>query len=175
MILQSPFKCRPETPDRQKGEIALKNKIAAFMHIEIVHPDPYGAARFLEEIFDAEQVEKEFSTGLETRFPGIEVIHMRMGNVIFQLVKPIPGLVSWTEQLKTAGPGIHNISLVMNDLEAVRDALLAKGCIERAKFSTERKDGKGSGPVPVYIIDAFEQAGLRLELIPVEGGYQLPA
>jgi hypothetical protein len=152
----------------------MKNKIAAFMHIEIVHPDPYGAAGFLEEIFDAEQVEKEFSTGLETRFPGIEVIHMRMGNVIFQLVKPIPGLISWADQLKTGGPGIHNISLVINDLESVHAALLAKGCTERAKFSTERKDGKGTGPVPVYIIDAFEQAGLRFELIPSEGGYQPP-
>ena len=153
----------------------MKSKIAAFMHVEIVHSDPHGAAKFLEEIFDAEQVEKEFTSRLESRFPGMEIIHMRMGNVIFQIVKPIEGLVSWTNQLKTSGPGIHNISLVMNDLESVREALLAKGCTERMKLATERRDGKGSGPLPVYIIDAFEQAGMRFELVPSEGGYQPPA
>ena len=150
----------------------MKNKIAAFMHIEIVHADPYGAAKFLEEVFDAEQVEKAFSSGLEARFPGVEAVHVKMGNVIFQFIKPIEEFVSWTDQLNTSGPGIHNISLVMNDLESVREVLLAKGCKERAKFSTMRKDGLGSGPLPVYIIDAFEQAGIRLELVPSEGGYK---
>jgi hypothetical protein len=150
----------------------LKSKVAAFMHVEIVHSDPYGAAKFLEEIFDAEQVEKKFSSSLEARFPGLKVIHMKMGNVIFQIVKPIEGLVSWTNQLKTAGPGIHNISMAINDLESVREALLSKGCTEQAKLLVERKDGQGSGQLPAYIIDAFEQAGMRLELVPSEAGYK---
>ena len=150
----------------------MKSKIAAFMHVEIVHSDPYGAAEFLEEIFDAEQVEKKFTASLETRFPGLKVIHMKMGNVIFQIVKPIEGLDSWMDQLKTGGPGIHNISMAMNDLESVREALLAKGCKEQAKMMVERRDGQGSGQIPAYIIDAFEQAGMRLELVPSESGYK---
>ena len=153
----------------------MKNKVSAFMHIEIVHPDPYGAAKFLEEIFDAEEVEKEFTDRLKVRFPGEEIIHMRMGNVIFQILKPIEGLDSWVNHLKTYGPSIHNISLVMNDLESVRDAMLAKGCTERMKLSTQRRDGLGSEMLPCYIIDAFEQSGMRFELIPSEGGYKPPA
>ena len=155
----------------------MKDKVAAVMHVEIVHPDPYGAAEFLREVFGAEQVEKKFSAHLEARFPGNKLIHMRMGNVIFQIVKPIEMFKTWNEQLATTGPGIHNISMSINNLESVRDAMLAKGCKVRESFPLERKigDAETDGPIQAYIIDAFEQAGLRFELVPVEAGYRPPS
>ena len=153
----------------------MKDKITAFMHVEIVHHDPYAAAEFLREVFGAEQVEKEYSARIEERF-GNPLIHMRMGNVIFQILKPLEVFETWHEQLKTSGPGIHNISLAMNDIESVREAMLAKGCKVTKSIPIERKIGNAEtdGPISVHIIDAFEQAGLRFELVPMEGGYEPP-
>lgn len=154
----------------------MKDKVAAFMHVEIVHPDPYAAAEFLKEIFGAEQVEKEYSERIEKRH-GNKLIHMRMGNVIFQILKPLEIFETWHEQLTTNGPGIHNVSLAINDIESVREAMLAKGCKVTASIPIERKIGNAEtdGPISVHIIEAFEQSGMRFELVPIEGGYKPPS
>jgi len=141
--------------------------VSAFVHIEMVHPDPDAAAKFMEEVLGAVQVEKKLSAFFESLAPGMRCIHMRTGNVVFQFVNPIPGLESWKRQMDRSGPGVHNITLQVNGLEKVREEMLKRGCVQVAEFHPHLKDGglDVEGPIDCYVVDAMEQAGMRFEMI----------
>ena len=143
------------------------DKVSAFVHIEMVHPDPDAAVKFMQEVFGAEIVEKRLSTFFESLVPGMRVIHARMGNVVFQFVKPIPGLESWQRQMDRSGPGVHNVTLQVDGLEHVRKAMLDRGCVQVAEFHPDLRDGglDVDGPITCYVVDATEQTGIKFEMI----------
>jgi 4-hydroxyphenylpyruvate dioxygenase-like putative hemolysin len=145
----------------------MAEKVSAFVHIEIVHDDPAAAASFMAKTLGAVQVEKRLSTYFETLAPDMRVIHMRAGNVVFQFVKPVAGLESWHSQFKASGPGVHNVTIQVNNLEQVRQELLDEGCKQIAEFHPALRDGglDVDGPITCYVIDATAQAGLKFEMI----------
>lgn len=149
--------------------------VSAFLHVEIVHPDPVSAGKFLEEVFGAELVEENLAKYVERILPGSKVVHMRMGNVVFQFVKPCEELASWKEQLKAQGPSIHNVSLQVDDMDGIEKAMLAHGCKVYSDALVDlREAGVGcSGPLRALNIDAREQSGMRFEMLPKEYGYHL--
>lgn len=151
----------------------MASNVSAFLHIEIVHSDPEAAGVFMSEVFGAERVDENLAEYVVELLPGSKVVHMMMGNVIFQFVKPTEGLSTWTEQLANSGPGVHNISIQVDDLEATRSRMVARGCKEENAFTIDmRKAGlKSTGPCQAYIIDAFQQAGMRFEMMPTEMRY----
>src|SRR3954447_8518552 len=97
----------------------------AFVHIEVVHPDPYAAAEFLERVLGAERVERGVSGYLEEFVPGAEVVHMRLGGVVLQLIKPS----SWSDHLRDHGPSVHNVTLMVDGLKDVRREMLVQGAL----------------------------------------------
>ncbi len=102
---------------------------SVFVHVEIVHPDPDAAARFMSETIGAVQVERQISGTIEKIADGMRVIHMQAGGVVFQIIRPvpIPGLNSWYEHLQEHGPSVHNVTLMMDGLDGVKDRMLERG------------------------------------------------
>ncbi|HEX4108217.1 MAG TPA: hypothetical protein VHX88_08800 [Solirubrobacteraceae bacterium] len=143
----------------------------AFVHVEVVHPDPDGAAAFIIEELGGERVERGISSYLEGLAPEgeLQVIHVRLGNVVFQLVKPpaLPGLESWYEQLRDHGPSVHNVTVFVDGVEDVRQRLLARGATQAAELDLTLQDAglDVQGTQKVHVLDAREQTGLRFELL----------
>lgn len=139
----------------------------AFVHIEVVHPDPYAAAEFLERVLGAERVERGVSGYLEEFVEGAEVVHMRLGGVVLQLIKPSPEMTSWSDHLRDHGPSVHNVTLMVDGLKDVRREMLDQGALHVLKAQTElsRAGIDVEDPQDLYMVDARNQTGLRFELV----------
>ena len=144
----------------------MKEKVKAFVRLEIVHPDPDAAACFMQNVFGAERVEQQLSTYLESLAPGMRIVHVLLGGVVFQFVKPVPGN-SWQKLLDAQGPSVHNVTFQIDGLEQVRKDLLARGCKQVSQFNMTMQDGglNLAGRQRAYVIDALAQTGLRFEMI----------
>ena len=144
----------------------MSEKITAFVHLEMVHPDPEAAALFMQEVFGARRVEEELSSYLESLAPGMRIVHVLAGGVVFQFVNPAPGN-SWRELLDAQGPCVHNVTFQVDGLEQVRKEMLARGCKQVSKFDMAMQDGglNVSGRQRAYVIDGLAQTGLRFEMI----------
>jgi 4-hydroxyphenylpyruvate dioxygenase-like putative hemolysin len=145
----------------------------AFVHIEIVHPDPGAAAEFLHSVLGAERVERGVSGYLERFVPGAEVIHMKLANVVLQLIKPSAAMTSWSEHLREHGPSVHNVTVMVDGLKDVRRAMLNHGATHVLKAQTELSQAglDVDDPQDLYIVDAREQTGLRFELVETLAGW----
>ncbi len=151
----------------------MSGNTSAFWHVEVVHPDPDAAADFLREVFGAEQVEGQLSSYIESASPESRIIHMKLGGVVFQFVKPGPGAESWQKLLDSSGPCVHNVTLLVDGLEQVRDTMIAKGCQQVSQFDVRLQDGglDASGQQRAYLIDAVAQIGLRIEMLETIPGW----
>ncbi|GAB3256251.1 hypothetical protein [Kineosporia babensis] len=94
------------------------------LHVEIVHPNPDAAAGVIHADLGAEQVEPQTAAQIEKLAEGLRVILMRVGGVVFQIVRPvpIPGLNAWYEHYQEHGAGVHTVSPMSRDAEAVQQA-----------------------------------------------------
>lgn len=145
----------------------MSDKPSVFWHVELVHPDPDAAADFLREVFGAERVEEEISSYIESKAPGSRIVHMKLGGVVLQIVRPGSGAESWQQQLDSQGPSIHNVTLMVHGLERVREDMLAKGCQEIARFDVQLQNAglDVEGGQRAYLMDAMAQIGLRIEMM----------
>ena len=142
-----------------------------FMHIEIVHPDPEAAAKFMIEVFGAEPCESVIEAGIAA---GCQTSckHVKMGGVVFQFIAP-GGIMpdSWKNTMESNGPCVHNICLITDNVNELSKDILSRGAkliqdITAVGFpinilNPEAGDLKGDGSQ----IDATEQCGLRFELL----------
>lgn len=144
-----------------------------FWHVELVHPDPDAAAALLVEVFGAEPVEQRIASYIESTAPGSRIVHVRLGGVVLQIVRPGDGAESWSRQLEEHGPSIHNVSLMVDDLEGVRDALVERGAKELARFDVQLQDAglPVAGKQRAYLLDALTQLGLRIEMMQTVPGW----
>lgn len=146
-----------------------KKVVSKLSHIEIVHDDPKAAAKFMEEVLGAVQVEKQWSGWLSKSF-NIECIHMMFGGIVYQILKPSDMLPTWKELLEKSGPYIHNLSLQVYGKDELRQKLIDKGVKEihnwekaidmkAAGFSVE------GGPIDAHFFDATKECGIRFEFV----------
>ena len=145
-----------------------------FIHIEIVHPDPDAAARFIEDVFGGVHVEPQMAAHLESVMPGMRCVHVRLGDCVLQFVKPNPAMESWQRQLETQGAGVHNITFAIDDVEPVVARLRERGA--ETLLAVDDVDLRPAGlsyegALPVHVIDARAQAGLRFELFSSKAGW----
>lgn len=148
----------------------MSSPITAVLHIEVVHPDPEAAADFLCAVIGGERVERQMSAYLSSRNPEMHVVHVALGSVVIQIVKP-PNADrhrSWHDQLTNQGPGVHDICFLVDDLEGVRQKMLDAGAVEAGAFIGMTLQDAGlpiEGTQDGYLIDAREQSGIRFELL----------
>jgi catechol 2,3-dioxygenase-like lactoylglutathione lyase family enzyme len=108
--------------------------------------DAEAAYEFLHDVFGAEKVEEEFARFLDGPFA--RVIHVGLGDVVLQFVEPRTEEGSWFEQLESTGPGVHNLTFVVDDIRETVAAL----------------DNVKPDPQPVYMVGSREKIGFHLEL-----------
>src|SRR4051794_1392682 len=108
-------------------EVVMNQPLEHFVHLEIVHPDPDSAAEFAVDVLGGEIVEPRTAALVETFMPGMRCIHVRVGSVVLQLIKPGEGMDSWKEQLEQEGPSVHNIAYTVHDSDGLAKALLDRG------------------------------------------------
>jgi hypothetical protein len=83
----------------------------------------------MAEAFGAVQVEKELSAWLAKTF-NMDLIHMKMGGTVYQIVKPGTAIPEWTEQLEQRGPCISNVSWQIHGAHAFAQKLRDMGMKE---------------------------------------------
>jgi catechol 2,3-dioxygenase-like lactoylglutathione lyase family enzyme len=140
------------------------------LHVELVHPDPDAAADFMVETLGARRVEEKLASFLSSAYPDLKIVHVAVGEVVFQIVKPSASEnhASWRGQLEREGPGVHNVAIMVDDVHGVRDRLVDAGAHEERKYGGISFAGSGLDepePKDAYLIDAREQSGLRIELL----------
>lgn len=146
-------------------------KISPLVHIEIVVRNAEEAYRFLKRVFGAEKTQIGFASFLDG--PVNHVVHVELGGVVLQFIEPRMAGTLWSDFLKEKGPGVHNLTFVVDNLKDTVKALKNEGApvlltfplnwTEFAKLLPPGVSFKPDHP-PVHMIGSEEKIGFRLEL-----------
>jgi predicted enzyme related to lactoylglutathione lyase len=163
-------------------------KISPLVHIEIVVRDAEEAYRFLNKVFGAEKTQLKFAKFLDdTRLPDgsavNRVLHVELGGVVLQFIQPILEGTLWSNFLKEKGPGVHNLTFNVDNVEEVAKALEKEGApvlltfpldwARMAEFLPSGVTLRADNP-PVYMVGSEEKVGFRLELAESPTGQAVP-
>ena len=168
-LSESPFKEPPEVPPPQfaTGEEGLIGNVSPMIHIELTVRDAEETFRVLRRVFGSERVETAFADFLDSPF--MHIVHVNLGNVVLQYCQPLQEEGSWYEQLRDKGPGVHNITFIVEDMEETMTSIEDAG--SRDLFSFPLDWGALIGPEkvipnvpPVHMVDTMERIGFHLEL-----------
>jgi 4-hydroxyphenylpyruvate dioxygenase-like putative hemolysin len=143
--------------------------VRGWLHVEVVHPDPDAAASFLCDTLGGQIVERELSASLRTLAEGVGCVHVIVAGVVFQLVRPIEGLEPWYSVLKEHGPCVHNVTFNVDGLEHAREVLESAGAPKVAELDVPLGALSDTEVNRVYVMDARQQAGIRIEMADVPG------
>ena len=137
------------------------------VHIEISVPDAEKAYQILHNVFGAEKVQEEFAGFLSGEYN--KVIHVGLGDVVLQFIEPIAEGSSWDTQLKTKGPGVHNLTFGVESAEGAANEMEKLGGI-KPLFTFDLEWGNMVPPQflnpdakKVYMMDSMEKLGFHLE------------
>ena len=144
-----------------------------FIHLEIVHPDPDAGAQFMRETLGARDVEPRTAAYIEGMFPGMRLVHVMLGGVVFQFVKPTETLPAWKEQLERQGASVHNVTIAVPDLEDVTAKMIERGgtlLLDTDFDLTPAGFGHPPG-MKGKVVAAREQTGLTFEMFATAVGW----
>ena len=168
-LAESPVK-QPAAEPRPRYATGLDNlvgRVSPMLHIELTVPDAEATYRFLNKVFGSEKVEAEFAGFLDSQF--MHIIHVNLSNVVLQYCQPLRKERSWYEQLTKSGPGVHNITFVVPDMNETMKAINQAGAQDLFAFPLDW--GKLIGPekvkpnvLPVHMVNTMDRLGFHLEL-----------
>lgn len=148
--------------------------VSPLVHIEIVVRDAEEAAAFLSRVFGAEKTQEAFANFLSSPFA--RVVHVQLGNVVLQFIQPVVQQGLWADHLREKGPGVHNLTFLVDDLPEAVAALNREGAPVLLEMPFDWTALFGAENVradvpPVTMIGTEEKVGFRLELAesPVKG------
>ncbi|MFX1456784.1 MAG: VOC family protein [Promethearchaeota archaeon] len=168
--LYEPFLKEEFEPLQQKyvtGHDNLIGDVSPMLHIELVVPDIEKTYQFLHDVFGSEKVETEFAEFLDSDFS--KVIHVNLSNVVLQYIQPLAKVASWYDQLQKSGPGVHNITFLVNDVHKIVETFKNNGISHQISFPLEwenlvGKDDFNPKSRTVHIFNTMEKLGFHLEL-----------
>ncbi|MBY8992328.1 MAG: VOC family protein [Candidatus Lokiarchaeota archaeon] len=137
------------------------------IHIEISVPDAERAYQILHSVFGAEKVQEEFAGFLDGEYN--KVIHVGLGDVVLQFIEPVAEGSSWDTQLKTKGPGVHNLTFGVESADDAANEMEKLGGIKPLfTFDLEWKNMVPAEILKtevgrVYMMDAMDKLGFHLE------------
>lgn len=142
-------------------------KVSPLVHIEIVVRDAEEAAAFLSRVFGAQKTQEAFANFLSGPFA--KVVHVELGSVVLQFIQPLVDQGLWAEHLREKGPGVHNLTFLVDDLPAAVNALDREGArvLLEMPFDWTKLFGPESVRAdvpPVTMVGSEETVGFRLEL-----------
>lgn len=168
-LSETPFKEPPEAPPQQyaTGVEYLIGSVSPMLHIELTVRDAEETYQLLRKIFGSEKVEEKFANFLDSPF--MHIIHVNLGNVVLQYCQPLQEQGSWYEQLRDKGPGVHNITFVVENMEETMKAIEAAGAQDLFAFPldwAQLVDPKKLKPniPPVHMVNTMEKIGFHLEI-----------
>ncbi|MFW9866413.1 MAG: hypothetical protein ACFFEN_09995 [Candidatus Thorarchaeota archaeon] len=154
-------------------------KFQDLLHIEISVPDAEKSYQILHNVFGAEKVQEEFAGFLDGEYN--KVIHVGLGDVVLQFIEPLVEGSSWDNQLKTKGPGVHNLTFGVESAEDTASEMERLGSI-KPLFTFELEWGNmipsqylKPGVKKVFMMDSMKQLGFHLEFgdNPVKEGFNI--
>ncbi|NVM31469.1 MAG: VOC family protein [Candidatus Helarchaeota archaeon] len=156
------------------------------VHVEITVPDAEEAYRILHDVLGAEKVQEDLAKFLDGDV--VKVIHVGLGDVVLQFIEPklkyieaVDRESSWYNQLETKGPGVHNLTFGLENVNEAVKELEKEGIVPLFTFELEwgnlipsaflNPDAK-----TVYMMDSMERLGFHLEFAenPFKKGVPLP-
>ena len=142
-------------------------KLSPLVHIECVVPNAEKAYQFLNDAFGAEKVQEEFAGFLDGE--NARVIHVGLGDIVLQFIQPITEEGSWYEQLRDKGPGVHNLTFILDDMKDAVKTMETAGIVPKFFFPLDWASWLGADmvkedPQPVYMMDCMKSLGFHLEL-----------
>lgn len=146
-------------------------KVSPLVHIEIVVPDADEAYRFLNRVFGAQKTQLEFAGFLDG--PVAHVVHVELGGVVLQFIEPRVDGTIWSDFLKEKGPGVHNLTFIVEDIDEAVKALEREGVPVLLKFPLDWAQLAEFFPPgvtlrpdvpPVHMLGGEEKVGFRFEL-----------
>jgi len=157
-------------PPQQKYETGydkLLGDVSPMLHIELVVPDVEKTYQFLHKVFGSEKVEIKFAEFLDSEFA--KVVHVNLSNVVLQYIQPIAKQGPWYEQLERSGPGVHNITFLVDDIEKITKKFEIEGIPALISFPLEwenlvGKDNFNPNARTVHIFNTMDKLGFHLEL-----------
>ncbi len=163
-------------------------QISPLVHIEIVVRDAEEVYRFLNRIFGAQKTQLQFAKFLDdARLPDgsaiNHVLHVELGGVVLQFIQPILEGTLWSDFLKEKGPGVHNLTFIVDNINEAVKAFDAESMPVLLSFPLDwermasfipstgaiRKDNP-----PVHMLGGEEKVGFRFELAESPTGQALP-
>ena len=149
------------------GRDELIGRVSPMLHIELTVADIDETARFLNAVFGSQRVEERFADFLDSPF--MRIVHVNLGNVVLQYCQPRIAQGSWYEQLRDKGPGVHNITFIVDDMAATMMALEKAGASDLFAFPLQWGDLIGADRVrpnlpPVHMVNTMDLLGFHLEL-----------
>jgi catechol 2,3-dioxygenase-like lactoylglutathione lyase family enzyme len=169
-MTESPFKETPSEPlmsTYPTGRDELIGRVSPMLHIELTVPDAEETCRFLSAVFGSEKVEMRFADFLDSEF--MRVVHVNLNNVVLQYCQPLMEAGSWYEQLRDKGPGVHNITFIVDNMDETMSAIEGNGVKDLFTFPLEWGELIGVENVkpnvpPVHMVDTMDLLGFHLEL-----------
>jgi len=149
----------------------MPSKVSPLVHIEIAVRDAEEAYQFLKRVFGAEKTQLKFAGMLDG--PGAHVVHVELGGVVLQFIEPRMEGTLWSDFLKEKGPGVHNLTFTVENMDETVSALGKEGAPVLLKFPLDWSYMAEIMPpgvnvkedqAPVHMIDTMEKVGFRLEL-----------
>ena len=145
--------------------------VSPLVHIEIVVRDINAAVNFLEKVFGAKRTEPELVRFLNETAAGLlKIEHVQLGDVVLQFIEPMAdGQDTWAEHLRKKGPGVHNLTFQVGNLNQAVAALAEAGAPTLFSMDLEWAKLHGAEVVrenvsPVHMIGSEDIVGFRLEL-----------
>ena len=145
--------------------------LSPLVHIEITVPNAEDAYQLLHKVFGAKKVQEPFAKFLDGEI--VKVIHVGLGDVVLQFIEPVQEGTSWYDQLKTKGPGVHNLTFTVDNItEAVKELEEEGGIVMLFSFDLEWEKfipSKFLNPnaKTIYMMDSMEKFGFHLELTEI--------
>ncbi|KCZ64652.1 VOC family protein [Hyphomonas atlantica] len=145
-------------------------EVSPMLHVEITHHDIAQAGRWLERLFGSKRVEQEFSEFLVGITAGrMDIQHFSLGDAVLQYIEPRHDAGPWWELLQKAGPSVHNITWLVNDMPAVATASQAAGTRDLRYFEFDYaplfgEENRIGDKTVGRIIDCAHILGFHLEL-----------
>lgn len=146
-------------------------KVSPLVHIEIVVRDAEEAYRFLNRVFGAQKTQLEFASFLDS--PVAHVVHVELGGVVLQFIEPRTEGNLWSDFLKEKGPGVHNLTFTVDNIDETVKALESEGVPVLLKFPLDWAQMAELLPPgvtlkteipPVHMMGGEEKVGFRFEL-----------
>jgi len=145
-------------------------KLTPLIHIEIVVHDAEDTFKFLHNVFGAEKIEEGFAGLLDSPF--MKIIHVGLGDVVLQLCQPMLEEGSHHEHLSEKGPGVHNLTYFVENIEETVKSLENEGVSTIFSFPLDviewdkilGVENTRSDLPPCYIMSTMERIGFHLEL-----------